>query len=180
MNLVRAVSTEGVGRLKYHRDVRQRRDQARRFQLYFDQETTELPILPGPGTKRFGPSVGVSSRRGVASRSQRLCQVRAELAGGRHFSVILGGTCPRRIEPLCLLWTIATGVQTIIVALPDGSKRRPVLPLRGIVEAAARALDQLRLSGNDVSVLDHQRGLRERNRYSEVVQCRQRIWLYTA
>ena len=30
-----------------------------------------------------------------------------------------------------------------------------MLPLRGIVEAAARALDQLRLSGNDVSVLNH-------------------------
>lgn len=43
MNLVRAVSTEGLGRLKYHRDIRQRLDQDRRFLLYFNQETTELP-----------------------------------------------------------------------------------------------------------------------------------------
>lgn len=43
MNLVRAVSTEGFGRLKYHRDIRQRLDQDRRFLLYFNQETTELP-----------------------------------------------------------------------------------------------------------------------------------------
>ena len=43
MNLVRAVSTEGFGRLKYHRDIRQRLDQDRRFLLYFNQETTEPP-----------------------------------------------------------------------------------------------------------------------------------------
>lgn len=43
MNLVRAVSTEGFGRLKYHRDIRQRLDQDRRFLLYFNQETTEIP-----------------------------------------------------------------------------------------------------------------------------------------
>ena len=41
--MVRAVSTEGFGRLKHHRDIRQRLDQDRRFQLYFGQETTEFP-----------------------------------------------------------------------------------------------------------------------------------------
>jgi hypothetical protein len=43
MNLVRAVSTEGFGRLKYHRDICKRLDEAWQFLLYFEQETTELP-----------------------------------------------------------------------------------------------------------------------------------------
>jgi hypothetical protein len=43
MNLVRAVSTEGFGRLKYHREVRKRLDEDRQLLLYFEQETTELP-----------------------------------------------------------------------------------------------------------------------------------------
>jgi hypothetical protein len=43
MNLVRAVSTEGFGRLRYHRDIRRRLDKDRQFLPYFEQETTELP-----------------------------------------------------------------------------------------------------------------------------------------
>jgi hypothetical protein len=43
MNLVRAVSTEGFGRLNYHRDVRRRLDEDRQFLPYFEQETAELP-----------------------------------------------------------------------------------------------------------------------------------------
>jgi hypothetical protein len=43
MNLVRAVSTEGFGRLSYHRDVRRRLDKDRQFLPYFEQETTKLP-----------------------------------------------------------------------------------------------------------------------------------------
>ena len=43
MNLVRTVSTEGFGRLKYHRAIRKRLDQDRQFLPYFEQETTELP-----------------------------------------------------------------------------------------------------------------------------------------
>jgi hypothetical protein len=43
MNLVRAVSTEGFGRLRYHRDIRRRLDQDRQFSPYFGQESTELP-----------------------------------------------------------------------------------------------------------------------------------------
>lgn len=43
MNLVRAVSTEGFGRIKYHRDVRRRLSEDRQFLAYFEQETTELP-----------------------------------------------------------------------------------------------------------------------------------------
>jgi hypothetical protein len=43
MNLVRAVSTEGFGRLGYHREIRRRLDKDRQFLPYFEQETTELP-----------------------------------------------------------------------------------------------------------------------------------------
>src|SRR5579864_6066662 len=43
MNLVRAVSTEGFGRLKYHRDIRTRLDEDRQLSRYFEQETAELP-----------------------------------------------------------------------------------------------------------------------------------------
>jgi hypothetical protein len=43
MNVVRAVSSEGWGRLKYHRAIRQRLDTDRQFRPYFEQETTELP-----------------------------------------------------------------------------------------------------------------------------------------
>ena len=43
MNLVRAVSTEGFGRLNYHREVRKRLDEDRQLSLYFEQETTQLP-----------------------------------------------------------------------------------------------------------------------------------------
>ena len=43
MNLVRAVSTEGYGRLKYYREIRKRLDTDRQFQPYFEQESTELP-----------------------------------------------------------------------------------------------------------------------------------------
>ena len=42
MNVVKAVSTEGFGRLRYHREVR-RLDHDRQFLPYFEQETTELP-----------------------------------------------------------------------------------------------------------------------------------------
>jgi hypothetical protein len=43
MNLVRAVSTEGFGRLKYHGEIRHRLDHDRQIQRYFEQETSELP-----------------------------------------------------------------------------------------------------------------------------------------
>src|ERR1700730_8810247 len=43
MNLVRAVSSEGFGRLRYHGDIRRRLDKDRQFLPYFEQETTELP-----------------------------------------------------------------------------------------------------------------------------------------
>ncbi len=43
INLLRAVSTEGLGRLRHHRDVRRRLDQDPQFLPYFEQETTALP-----------------------------------------------------------------------------------------------------------------------------------------
>ncbi|MEK6299224.1 MAG: radical SAM protein [Acidobacteriota bacterium] len=43
MNVVRAVSSEGFGRIKYHTEVRRRLDADRQFRSYFEQETSELP-----------------------------------------------------------------------------------------------------------------------------------------
>jgi hypothetical protein len=43
MNVVRAVSTEGFGRAKYHREIRDRLDTDRQFPPYFEQESSVLP-----------------------------------------------------------------------------------------------------------------------------------------
>ncbi|MEE9289080.1 MAG: radical SAM protein [Bacteroidota bacterium] len=43
MNVVRAVSSEGFGRIKYFTEVRRRLDADPQFRCYFEQETTELP-----------------------------------------------------------------------------------------------------------------------------------------
>jgi hypothetical protein len=43
MNLVRAVSTEGFGRVKYHTGIRRRLDTDPQFRPYFEQETSDLP-----------------------------------------------------------------------------------------------------------------------------------------
>jgi hypothetical protein len=43
MNVVRAVSSEGFGRIKYHTAVLHRLHTDRQFRRYFEQETTELP-----------------------------------------------------------------------------------------------------------------------------------------
>jgi len=43
MNVLRAVSTEGFGRLDYYREIRRRLDTDRQFRPYFEQQTTELP-----------------------------------------------------------------------------------------------------------------------------------------
>ena len=43
MNFVRAVSSEGFGRIKYYSKVRQLLDEDRQFRSYFEQETTVLP-----------------------------------------------------------------------------------------------------------------------------------------
>jgi len=41
--VVRAVSSEGFGRLKYYKEVRRRLDTDLPFRRYFEQETTQLP-----------------------------------------------------------------------------------------------------------------------------------------
>ncbi len=43
MNVVRAISSEGFGRIKYHTEVRKRLDTDRQFRRYFERESTELP-----------------------------------------------------------------------------------------------------------------------------------------
>jgi hypothetical protein len=43
MNLVRAVSTEGFGRLRYHKEIRRRLDTDRQFRGFFEQDSVELP-----------------------------------------------------------------------------------------------------------------------------------------
>ena len=43
MNVLRAVSSEGFGRIKYHTEIRHRLDTDPQFLPYFEQETTELP-----------------------------------------------------------------------------------------------------------------------------------------
>jgi hypothetical protein len=43
LNFVRAVSTEGYGRLKYYKEIRARLDTDERFSPYFEQESDELP-----------------------------------------------------------------------------------------------------------------------------------------
>jgi len=43
MNVVRAVSSEGFGRIKYHTEVRRRLDSDRQFRPYFERETIKLP-----------------------------------------------------------------------------------------------------------------------------------------
>jgi hypothetical protein len=45
MNVVRAVSSEGFGRLSYYRELRRRLDGDASLRRYFDQESTELPAF---------------------------------------------------------------------------------------------------------------------------------------
>jgi hypothetical protein len=45
MNVVRAVSSEGFGRINYYKEVRRRLDTDLPFRRYFEQETTELPAF---------------------------------------------------------------------------------------------------------------------------------------
>jgi len=45
MNLVRAVSSEGFGRIRYHREIRKRLETDPQFTRYFDQQTPELPAF---------------------------------------------------------------------------------------------------------------------------------------
>ena len=43
LNLLRSVSSEGFGRLRYYRTIRRRLDTDPQFDPYFEQESAELP-----------------------------------------------------------------------------------------------------------------------------------------
>lgn len=45
LNVVRAISSEGFGRLRYHSEVRRRLDEDASFRAYFEQETDEVPAF---------------------------------------------------------------------------------------------------------------------------------------
>jgi hypothetical protein len=45
MNVVRAVSTEGFGRIKYHTEMRRRLDTDRELRAFFERETDEIPTF---------------------------------------------------------------------------------------------------------------------------------------
>jgi hypothetical protein len=45
INVVRAISSEGRGRLRYYREIRRRLDEDAEFRPYFEQETTRLPTF---------------------------------------------------------------------------------------------------------------------------------------
>jgi hypothetical protein len=56
MNLMRAVSSEGWGRLRYYREILHRLDTDPQFQPYFDQETAVLPDFYADQVRRdLGP-----------------------------------------------------------------------------------------------------------------------------
>ncbi|HZM01026.1 MAG TPA: radical SAM protein [Planctomycetota bacterium] len=56
MNAVRAVSSEGFGRLAYYKEVRRRLDTDRPLRRYFEQETDELPaFFVGQVRRALGP-----------------------------------------------------------------------------------------------------------------------------
>ncbi len=56
MNVMRAVSSEGFGRVKYHTEMRRRLDTDRSIRAFMDGETTELPTFYSDRIKReLGP-----------------------------------------------------------------------------------------------------------------------------
>jgi hypothetical protein len=56
MNLVRAVSSEGFGRINYHNQVRRQLNTDPQFRCYFEQETTALPQFYSElARKELGP-----------------------------------------------------------------------------------------------------------------------------
>lgn len=56
MNVVRAISSEGFGRIRYYRSVREKLETDTQFRRYFEQETDELPSFFVERVKRdLGP-----------------------------------------------------------------------------------------------------------------------------
>lgn len=52
LNFVRAVSSEGFGRIRFYTEIRQRLDHDRSFRRYLEQESTELPAFYTDRMKR--------------------------------------------------------------------------------------------------------------------------------
>ena len=77
MNLVRAVSTEGFGRAKYYREIRNRLDTDPQFPPYFEQESSVVPAFYKNIVSGSRTPDGVASRGRSLSRSKRLLEVRA-------------------------------------------------------------------------------------------------------
>src|SRR5262249_33883838 len=83
MNLLRAVSSEGFGRLRYHREIRRRLDVDREFRPYFEQETARLPRFYTDLVRRdLGPLWPVAAGGGAGPRPQRRVRGRTGPAGG--------------------------------------------------------------------------------------------------
>jgi hypothetical protein len=103
MNLVRALSAEGWGRLRYHREVRRRLEGDPEFGPYFEQETSGLPRFYaglvrqdlGPlwewlpaGAMEHDPNAYLNSRCGAAVTAG---EVSRQAVAVWHPSPLLGG-----------------------------------------------------------------------------------------
>lgn len=102
LNLVRAVSTEGFGRLNYYREIRARLDNDPQFPPYFEQESDQLPkfysdqVCKGLGTLLCWLPIGamnhdpysyLKSERSagqIGQRSRRECVSKAAVLDGRR------------------------------------------------------------------------------------------------
>ncbi len=84
MNVVRALSSEGSGRITYYTEVRKRLDTDAQVQRYFAQETNELPDFYAHQVSRdLGSLFRYPARGKHDPRSQGLPPVRGAAARGR-------------------------------------------------------------------------------------------------
>ncbi len=103
MNLLRAVSSEGFGRLRYYREIRRRLDTDPQFRPYFEQETTQLPRFYldmvrkdlGPlwdwlpeGALHHDPNAYLAAEEGRARVAPASNAVAALLRGARRAEVL--------------------------------------------------------------------------------------------
>ena len=73
LNLVRAISSEGHGRIRHDSTVRGLLDTDRSVRSFFDGETATVPgVLPQPRQERARRSVGFAARRRRRARPQRI------------------------------------------------------------------------------------------------------------
>ena len=88
LNLVRAVSTEGSGRLKYYKEIRARLDTDPQFPPYFKQESDQLPKFYSDLISRdLGPLLGSLPIGGM--RHDAYSYLKSERNAGRLASVPL-------------------------------------------------------------------------------------------